>query len=82
MSWSVKAVGRASAVAEKLALNFAQIQCSEPEETIKNRVAEAVAAALGAFPRDKAVLVEASGHQSEQVNTLNVKIDPLWGFVD
>jgi hypothetical protein len=90
MSWSVSAIGKASAVASKLAVDFASVKCSEPEETIKSGVAGAVAVALAAFPPNYAVRVEAYGSQScpdsskapnEKTNSLNVKIEPVWGFV-
>jgi hypothetical protein len=90
MSWSVSAVGNASRVAAKLATDFANSKCSEPEETIKNTVASAVATALTAFPPNYAVRVEASGSQSvidvgkaphQKTNQLVVKIEPLWGFL-
>jgi hypothetical protein len=89
MSWSVSAVGRASAVASKLAGDFANSKCSEPEETIKNTVASAVASALSAFPPNTPVRVAASGSQSqpdhakpEKVNQLTVSIEPLWNFLE
>ena len=91
MSWSVSAIGKAGAVAQKLAADFAKIKCSEPEQSIKNCVVAAVAAALDTFPQNYAVRVEASGSQScpdfskapdEKVNNLSVKIDPVYGFVE
>ncbi|OHC35503.1 MAG: hypothetical protein A2Y50_09090 [Pseudomonadales bacterium RIFCSPLOWO2_12_59_9] len=89
MSWSVSAIGKPSAVAEKLASQFAAIKCMEPEETIKNHVASAVAVALKAFPASYAVKVDASGSQSTShaepgvaSNQLSVKIEPLWGFCE
>jgi hypothetical protein len=89
MSWSVTAIGRASAVQEKLNVEFGRIICPEPEETIKNHVREAVHTALKAFPPNHPVRVEASGSQSqpdskapEKTNQLIVKIEPIWGFVE
>lgn len=91
MSWSVSAIGKASAVAAKLAADFTQVKCSEPEETIKTTVASAVATALASFPPNYAVRVEASGSQSYpdfskapdlKTNQLSVKIDPVFGFVE
>lgn len=91
MSWSVSAVGRASAVAAKLARDFSSIKCSEPEETIKNTVASAIATALSAFPPGSSVQVSANGSQQsveygkdtpEKINQLTVSIAPLWGFVE
>ena len=90
MSWSVSAIGKPTAVAAKLAAQFAGIKCMEPEETIKNTVASAVAVALKAYPASYAVKVEASGSQStdsskppgEATNSLSVKIEPIWGFCE
>jgi hypothetical protein len=89
MSWSVAAVGKASAVAAKLAKDIAASKCSEPEETVKNTVGTAIASALAGFPPNYAVEVMASGSQSkpdhtkeETTNQLSVTIKPLWGFVE
>jgi len=91
MSWSVAAFGKAAPVAAKLAGDFQRITCSEPEETIKNSVASAVATALGAFPPNYAVRVAAGGSQShpdfskaphEKTNSLSVTIEPLYGFTE
>lgn len=90
MSWSVMAIGRPAAVAASVAKTTAAIKCVEPEETIKNAIAGAIATALGAFPPTYAVRVEASGSQStpdhtkpaEISNSLSVKIEPIWGFVE
>ena len=87
MSWSVSAVGKAPAVAEKIATGTNH-KCSEPEETIKNAVAAAIATALTAFPADGVVRVEASGSQQtdtatgKAVNSLKVNVEPVWGFVE
>lgn len=93
MSWSVQAVGKPAAVAEKLAADFAKIKCSEPEETIKNSVASIIATSLAAYPAEFAVKVDACGSQSPsydakssqldggQINNLTVKIEPLYGYV-
>ena len=87
MSWSVLAVGKPSAVAAKLEKDFTAYKCSEPEETIRQSVAMAVSTALAAFPEASAVRVDASGSQSQgadgkATNTLSVKIEPLYGFVE
>jgi hypothetical protein len=91
MSWSVSAIGKAAAVAEKVASELERSKCSEPEETIKNTVADVVGVALRAFPPNYAVRVNASGSQQtpdfskapkEIVNSLNVSIEPIWGFVE
>ena len=91
MSWSVSAIGKASAVAAKLAADFTKIKCNEPEETIKNTVASALATALAAFPEKCAVRVEASGSQwvpdptgapSAMTNQLSVKVEPIHSFLE
>lgn len=93
MSWSVSRVGKAKAVAVQLAIDLAKIKCSEPEEAIKELFAQQVALALAAYPESSAVAVSASGSQSPtydgsgspnggHVNNLNVKIDPLYGFIE
>lgn len=90
MSWSVSRVGKPAAVAAALAKDFAAIKCSEPEETIKNSVATAVAAGLAAFPPSLAVKVVASGSQyspdstkpNEKQNQLSVVLEPIHGFVE
>lgn len=91
MSWSVNRMGKPSAVAAALAKDFAGIHCQEPEQTIKNKVAEAIAAALAVFPPHLAVTVEASGSQyapdstnkpEEKQNNLTVKLTPIHGFVE
>jgi hypothetical protein len=87
MSWYIKKVGAAKAVADAVKKSLDDIKCVEPENTIKNDVGAAIYLALGAFPPDFPVSVEASGSQSSdpnwdgQVNMLNVKIEPLFGFV-
>jgi hypothetical protein len=79
MSWSVKAVGKTSSVAKKLADDFTRIKynastierrdgltnCTNLDHTIKNLVADAVAMVLASFPQDCSVRVEARGGQLE-----------------
>jgi hypothetical protein len=91
MSWSVAKVGKAAAVREKLAEDFNRIKCSEPEETIKNLVRDAIHTELGAYPPNFPVRVEACGSQStpdyskaphEILNSMSVKLEPVHGFVE
>jgi hypothetical protein len=87
MSWSVTVVGKASAVAAKVANDIASIKCSEPEETIKNNVGHAISVGLAAFGPDFPVKVSASGSQSDRgggvkTNQLSVTIEPIWGFLE
>jgi hypothetical protein len=86
MSWSVRAVGRAKAVADKVSKEIAGIKCAEPEESIKNAVGAIVATTLAAFPDDSAVEIDLSGSQWKDgdkgtMNDLNVKVRPIYGFV-
>ena len=87
MSWSVSALGKPAAVAAKLAKDFVSHKCNEPEETVRQAVATAVATALKAYPSSSAVRVEASGSQNgngpnDVVNTLTVKIEQVYGFIE
>lgn len=86
MSWSASSYGKPSAVAKDLADKFSRITCSEPENTIKNTVAAAVALAVAAMPDNVPVKVTAYGSQSSQVdgkfiNNLSVVIEPQHGFL-
>jgi hypothetical protein len=95
MSWSVASVGKAQAVAAKLEKRFADINCAEPEHTIKNAIAQVVATALSAYNPNTPVRVEASGSQSDddwnkaesgktgkKTNSMSVKIEPIWNFIE
>ena len=90
MSWSYNGVGRAGKVAEAAAAALKQVKCAEPEESIKNKVSDLIAASLAAFPANTAVKISASGSQSkaqdyeegQAVNSVYITIEPLWGFVD
>lgn len=89
MSWTVASTGKPAAVAAFVAQQFAAITCAEPEQTIKNSIAQAVDVALKAFPADVPVRVQAHGSQSTNsdrpgvaTNQLSVEINPIWGFVE
>lgn len=90
MSWSFQAVGKAAAVLEKARIDLPKINCPQPEETIKGNVLVQLEAALPFFPPGYAVKVTASGSQyapdhtkpKEVVNSFELKIEPLWGFVE
>ena len=86
MSWGVLAVGKPAAVATNLAIDFAKNKCVEPEETIRQHVAAALAAGLAVAPPNIAVRVEASGSQGTVDggirNTLSVKMEAVYGFVE
>ncbi|MCC8945982.1 hypothetical protein H8A97_12955 [Bradyrhizobium sp. Arg62] len=87
MSWSVSGIGKTPAVKERVISQLNGIKCAEPEETIKGKVGEIIATALDAFPSDCAVQITASGSQYSPsgvgvVNSLNVEIKPIYGFVE
>lgn len=85
MSWSVSAIGKPSAVAEQIAKQCSQYKCAEPEETIRAKFVEMVTTACAAFPDGYAVRVEGNGSQSmngdKALNSLSVKIEPIYGLV-
>lgn len=87
MSWSFQAVGKAAAVAALAATDIPAYACIEPEQSIKAKATEAIAAALMAYPDGAVVHLEASGHQDsakdgKASNTLSIHIRPLYGFVE
>lgn len=91
MSWSTEAVGKPDAVARKIAADISNIKCQGPEEAIKNEISDVIGLALGDFPPGAVVRVRASGSQSYvdyhdhtkgRHHTLNVSIEPIWGFVE
>jgi hypothetical protein len=90
MSWSVGAIGKASAVATEIAKQFTNgSKCAEPEESIRQAAASLIATSLGAqTDPSKAVKVQASGSQSEDYttklvsNSLSISIEPVYGFVE
>ncbi len=81
MSWSVSVIGKAEAVAKKLAEDFARITYLAPEEAaVKDAIAGAVAKALETTTG--AVEVYASGSLSGGLQSASLKIDPKYGFVE
>lgn len=84
MSWSLSVIGRAADVAQKAAEALEKQHCSEPEQTIKAQVGSAIATALGAFPANWAVKVDANGSQwhidasGTAVNSLSLTVSPFW----
>lgn len=91
MSWSVAAVGRAQAVANRLKAERERMtgQCAEPEESIKNSVLDSMVAAASVFPPNTAIEASAAGSQmapdltkpGERYNTMYVKLQPVYGFI-
>jgi hypothetical protein len=88
MSWSVSAFGRASGVRESIAKQFAQgSKCMEPEETMRQAAAALLDSSLEAQDPSKVVEATASGSMSTDngkvvSNSLSIKIDPKWGFIE
>lgn len=90
MSWSFTGVGRAKPLSAKIKDDLSKMKCSEPEESIKNKVAEALVLAVGSFPGLATVSVTASGSQyvpdsskpNEAINSLQIKVEQLWNFVE
>lgn len=97
MSWGVTATGRPAAVAAKLAVDFARCaeQCAAipaEQEQVK-ALAAVVDQALKAYVGVQAVTVSASGSAyvakdpdtgevKDAYSTANLKIEPMWGFVE
>lgn len=86
MSWHISAVGMPAEVKMKLHQNAASVKHAEPEQTVKNLTLAVICTALDSYPPNHPVRVEASGSQAansadKAVNALNVKIEPLWGFL-
>lgn len=90
MSWSIAVVGRAHGVAAYAEKHFNLTKCEEPEESIKQKVAEIVQIACGNMPEDSAIEIIASGSQyctkrddkQTDAHSVSVSIRPLFGFVE
>lgn len=87
MSWSVSAMGKAAAVAQKVAADLERQKCPEPEQAIKTKLGEVAAMALAALPDNTYVKVEGGGHQNAEnhgkfVNAFKIEVTPLYGFIE
>ena len=91
MSWSVSAVGKPPAVRASIAERFTRNKCSEPEESIRQAAAAIIDKAIEAQGDKVALQVDASGSQSADYstqpptvgsNTLHIKLQPIYGFVE
>lgn len=89
MSWSFSAVGRPNAVAQKLRVEAETTRCAGAEETARKAVLEQASLLCeNGFSSDNAVRVAASGSAytqgdgSQSYNSLDLKIEPLYGFVE
>lgn len=86
MSWSFYAKGKASLVLGKVQEEqMKPPSCEEPEQGIKEQSLASIAAAVGAYPDDVAVNVEAAGSMfscaTGRVNNLSVKVEPIHGLL-
>jgi len=92
MSWSVGAIGKPAAVAAKMETDFANFRCTEPEESVRQAALVTILAAVNAQSPESVVQVAASGSQSTYwdkdgnvtgfQNSLEIKIQPIYGFVE
>lgn len=90
MSWSLSSrLGKAAAVRAAVAKEIASStgKCSEPEETIRQQAFQIIDAALAAQNPNTVLEFSASGSMSTSngevvSNTLNIKIEPKWGFLE
>jgi hypothetical protein len=91
MSWSVAAIGKASAVRASIADQFAkQSKCMEPEESVRQAAATLIDASLAAQDPATAVRVSASGSQGFKdwdkktgvFNSASIVVEPQHGFVE
>lgn len=89
MSWSIGGfLGKAPAVRGKVALAFSGGgKCPEPEEAIRQLASKIIDVALAEQDPSQVVEVSASGSMSTNgskvvSNTLNISINPKWGFIE
>ena len=88
MSWSFQAVGRPAAVAEKAKAEQETPRCAGAEEVARTAVLEAVGVLCReGFTNEHAVRVSASGsaytdNGVQKYNSLELKVEPLYGFVE
>ncbi len=93
MSWSVSAVGKASAVKAKLVKEIEDCcrHLVEPERTVALAASVLLSASLDAQIPDSAVKASAFGSQSTRgvkgqpdavTNSLKIEVEPIHGFVE
>lgn len=87
MSWSVTAIGSPAGVAAKFGgdLRRNAETFNEPERSLCMKIADLVDLTLAEFPPGVAVDVSGNGYQSTTdggaVNTVHLKITPIYGFI-
>lgn len=88
MSWSFHGAGKPVALAAKVKVDLARYTLFQPEAAIKDKAVEIIELALGAYPPDAVVRIEAAGSQQTDharggaINSLTLKIEPIYGFVE
>jgi len=95
MSYHITAVGRPIAVGASVVKQVESYGASMPvrEKTLLTAVVEALSAELLQFPPDQPVRLTLTGSQGSAyvngktvdgsvVNSMNVQLEPLYGFVD
>ncbi len=88
MSWSFQAVGRPQAVAAKAKVESETPRCAGAEEVARTAALEAIVVlCTEGFASNNAVRVSASGSAytqdgAQQYNSLDLKVEPLYGFVE
>lgn len=85
MSWTVTGMGMSDALAPILAKKFDEIKLEEPENSVKNAAADAVALTLKIHQPPAAMKVSAYGAmektESGCVYSFGLQIEPILGFV-
>lgn len=95
MSWSINAGGKTEKVREAIKDEFSKIQYLKGVEAeVKDKVAEVVDVALSGFKGMTGVEVDCSGSESgggeysadsgysQVTQTVSIKIQPIWKFVE
>jgi hypothetical protein len=90
MSWTVAEVGKAKAVAPKIAQQFLVNPCQEPEETIRQAAARTIATVLEGQDPSNVVKVIASGSmgfkdyaaKTGPYNSVSIAVEVLHGFLE
>ena len=87
MSWSVNRIGKPEVIKPLVISDIANYHCAEPEETVKNKVGEAIVTILDSAPTSGYIVrIEASGsqyasdsskHPGKFHNSVNLKIETI-----
>lgn len=90
MSWSINAIGKVAPVCTEITRQAEGLICYEPEETIRLAAKDLILKALESQDDAAIVRVNAYGSQSYRdwakkegvSNTLNIQVEPIYGFVE